>query len=283
MWRIHRVYATGASAIAVPGARSPPAGRRPWRACGWCRRTGILRKDPRSHAADPETASAVTVSFNSPLARVWSPLAGPLPGSRRPRETTRDGRAACGAANIEGSGRPRKSLHVDARDDGGDGPPTADTLPLVSARDGGWAGITSVADVVAGVLRRRYRGAGSRARAELASDEVGHVRAARIRPGDRLLLIDGAGNRWEAELVALDRRAAICRAARRPPVGARPPVASVGPRGEPRSFPVARGEGRANWASPPSRGSNGSGHAPWPTAVAREFSAAGRGGARGRR
>lgn len=49
------------------------------------------------------------------------------------------------------------------------------------------------------------------ARAELASDEVGHVRAARIRPGDRLLLIDGAGNRWEAELVALDRRAAICR------------------------------------------------------------------------
>lgn len=49
------------------------------------------------------------------------------------------------------------------------------------------------------------------ARAELASDEVGHVRAARIRPGDRLLLIDGAGSRWEAELVGLDRRRASCR------------------------------------------------------------------------
>ena len=49
------------------------------------------------------------------------------------------------------------------------------------------------------------------ARADLASDEVSHVRAARIRPGRRLAVIDGAGARWEAELVALDRRRASCR------------------------------------------------------------------------
>ncbi len=49
------------------------------------------------------------------------------------------------------------------------------------------------------------------ARTELASDEAGHVRAARIRPGHRLVVIDGAGSRWEAELVALDRRRASCR------------------------------------------------------------------------
>lgn len=47
--------------------------------------------------------------------------------------------------------------------------------------------------------------------AELASDEASHVRAARIRPGRRLAVIDGAGSRWEAELVALDRRGARCR------------------------------------------------------------------------
>ncbi|MDE2721115.1 RsmE family RNA methyltransferase [Candidatus Palauibacter polyketidifaciens] len=61
------------------------------------------------------------------------------------------------------------------------------------------------------------------ARAELASDEVGHLRAARIRPGCRLQVIDGAGRRWEAELVTLDRRGASCRLlAPRPPVPALP-------------------------------------------------------------
>ena len=54
-------------------------------------------------------------------------------------------------------------------------------------------------------------GLGAGARAELASDEVSHVRAARLRPGRRLKVIDGAGSRWEAELVALDRRRASCR------------------------------------------------------------------------
>ncbi|WP_419937729.1 RsmE family RNA methyltransferase [Candidatus Palauibacter sp.] len=49
------------------------------------------------------------------------------------------------------------------------------------------------------------------ARASLASDEVGHIRAARIRRGGRLVVIDGAGSRWEAELAALDRRRASCR------------------------------------------------------------------------
>ncbi|MDE2663904.1 MAG: RsmE family RNA methyltransferase [Gemmatimonadota bacterium] len=49
------------------------------------------------------------------------------------------------------------------------------------------------------------------ARAELASDDVSHVRAARLRPGGRLAVTDGAGCRWEAELVALDRRRASCR------------------------------------------------------------------------
>ncbi|MXW55257.1 MAG: RsmE family RNA methyltransferase [Gemmatimonadales bacterium] len=49
------------------------------------------------------------------------------------------------------------------------------------------------------------------ARADLASDEVSHVRAARIHPGRRLAVIDGAGARWDAELVALDRRRASCR------------------------------------------------------------------------
>lgn len=61
------------------------------------------------------------------------------------------------------------------------------------------------------------------ARAELASDEAGHLRAARIRPGRRLEVIDGAGLRWEAELVTLDRRGASCRLlAPRPPVPALP-------------------------------------------------------------
>jgi len=49
------------------------------------------------------------------------------------------------------------------------------------------------------------------ARGEGASGEAGHVRAARIRPGQRLVVIDGAGSRWEAELVELDRRRASCR------------------------------------------------------------------------
>ncbi|MCY3599647.1 MAG: RsmE family RNA methyltransferase [Gemmatimonadetes bacterium] len=49
------------------------------------------------------------------------------------------------------------------------------------------------------------------ARAELASDDVSHIRAARLRPGGRLTVTDGAGSRWEAELVALDRRRASCR------------------------------------------------------------------------
>ncbi len=57
----------------------------------------------------------------------------------------------------------------------------------------------------------RLAGLEAGARAELASDEVSHVRAARIRAGRRLAVIDGAGSRWEAELVALDRRRASCR------------------------------------------------------------------------
>ena len=61
------------------------------------------------------------------------------------------------------------------------------------------------------------------ARADLASDEVSHVRAARIRPGRRLVVLDGAGRRWEAELVTLDRRGASCRLlAPRPPAPALP-------------------------------------------------------------
>lgn len=61
------------------------------------------------------------------------------------------------------------------------------------------------------------------ARAELASDEAGHLRAARIRPGRRLEVIDGAGRRWEAELVTLDRRGASCLLlAPRPPAPALP-------------------------------------------------------------
>ena len=61
------------------------------------------------------------------------------------------------------------------------------------------------------------------ARAELASDEVSHIRAARIRPGRRLAVIDGAGRRWEAELATLDRRRASCRlVAPRPPAPALP-------------------------------------------------------------
>lgn len=79
---------------------------------------------------------------------------------------------------------------------GGDGPPATDTLPPVSDQ-------TFFADGLAGLA--------AGARAELASDEASHVRAARIRPGHRLVVIDGAGCRWEAELVALDRRRASCR------------------------------------------------------------------------
>lgn len=61
------------------------------------------------------------------------------------------------------------------------------------------------------------------ARAELASDDARHVRAARLRPGSRLAVTDGAGRRWEAELVSLERRRASCRLlAPLPPVPALP-------------------------------------------------------------
>ncbi len=92
--------------------------------------------------------------------------------------------------------RRRKRRPRDAREVGGDGPPATDTLPPVSDQ-------TFFADGLAGLE--------AGARAELASDEVSHVRAARLRPGRRLAVIDGAGSRWEAELVALDRRRASCR------------------------------------------------------------------------
>lgn len=93
-------------------------------------------------------------------------------------------------------GRAAKAFAARRAEVGGDGPPTADTLPLVSDP-------TFFADGLAGLAPG--------ARTELASDEAGHVRAARIRPGHRLAVIDGAGSRWEAELVALDRRRASCR------------------------------------------------------------------------
>ena len=110
------------------------------------------------------------------------------------------------------SGRRRKSLHAEAREVGGDGPRTADRLPLVSARDDGRgrespASRTSLQTFFADGIEGPEAGA----RAELASDEVGHIRATRIRPGDHLLVIDGAGSRWKAELVELDRRRASCR------------------------------------------------------------------------
>lgn len=59
--------------------------------------------------------------------------------------------------------------------------------------------------------------------ADLGADEVPHLRAARIRHGDRLALTDGAGHRWEAELVELGRRRARCHLLRARPV--RPPLA----------------------------------------------------------
>ena len=58
--------------------------------------------------------------------------------------------------------------------------------------------------------------------ADLAVDEVPHLRAARIRRGDRLAMTDGAGCRWEAELVELGRRGARCHLLRTLP--ARPPL-----------------------------------------------------------
>ena len=93
-------------------------------------------------------------------------------------------------------GRAAKAFAARRAEVGGDGPPTTDTLPLVSDQ-------MFFADGLAGLAPG--------ARTELASDEAGHVRAARIRPGHRLVVIDGAGSRWEAELVALDRRRASCR------------------------------------------------------------------------
>ncbi len=57
---------------------------------------------------------------------------------------------------------------------------------------------------------------------DLAADEVPHLRAARIRRGARLAITDGAGRRWEAELVELGRRGARCRLVRGLP--ARPPL-----------------------------------------------------------
>ena len=93
-------------------------------------------------------------------------------------------------------GAAAKAFAAKRAEVGGDGPPATDTLPLVSDQ-------MFFADGLAGLE------AGSRI--ELASDEAGHVRAARIRPGHRLVVIDGAGSRWEAELVALDRRRAGCR------------------------------------------------------------------------
>ncbi|WP_419161806.1 RsmE family RNA methyltransferase [Candidatus Palauibacter sp.] len=62
----------------------------------------------------------------------------------------------------------------------------------------------------------------SAVQADLAVDEVTHVRAARIRPGDRLAVADGAGRRWEGELIELGRRGARCRLLRALP--ARPPL-----------------------------------------------------------
>ena len=59
--------------------------------------------------------------------------------------------------------------------------------------------------------------------ADLAADEVPHLRAARIRSGARLAITDGAGRRWEAELVELGRRGARCHLLRSLP--ARPPLA----------------------------------------------------------
>ncbi len=162
--------------------------------------------------ADPETASAVVVSFNRPLARVESPLAGPNAGKP---EAARDNFVLGGPlrrSEHKGSRRRRKRLRREARDVGGDGPPTTDTLRLVSDPEDGagrestrWrtSPQTFFADGLAGLE--------AGARASLASDEVGHIRAARIRRRRRLVVIDGAGSRWEAELVALDRRRASCR------------------------------------------------------------------------
>ncbi|MDX1578727.1 MAG: RsmE family RNA methyltransferase [Gemmatimonadota bacterium] len=43
---------------------------------------------------------------------------------------------------------------------------------------------------------------------EVGPEEVGHLRAARVRPGDPIAITDGRGARWSAELLALERRVA---------------------------------------------------------------------------
>lgn len=111
----------------------------------------------------------------------------------------------------KGFGRPRKSLRHEAGEAGGEGPTTTDTLPLVSAPEDGRGGEspllgTSLQTFFADGLAGLEAGA----RVELAHDEIGHVRAARIRPGDRVAVIDGAGNRWKAEFARMDRRRAHC-------------------------------------------------------------------------
>lgn len=112
----------------------------------------------------------------------------------------------------KGSRRRRKSLRREACKVGGDGPPTTDTLPLVSdPEDGGSRESARLRTSLQTFFADGLAGLESGARAELASDEVGHVRAARIRPGRRIAVIDGSGSRWEAELVVLDRRGASCR------------------------------------------------------------------------
>ena len=59
-------------------------------------------------------------------------------------------------------------------------------------------------------------------RTDLAAEEAAHLRAARIRPGGRFAVTDGAGRRWEAELVAIGRREARCRLVR--PLSSLPPL-----------------------------------------------------------
>ena len=46
---------------------------------------------------------------------------------------------------------------------------------------------------------------------ELPSDELQHLRALRLRPGDRMLLLDGRGHRTTALLEAVDKRSAVAR------------------------------------------------------------------------
>ena len=61
-------------------------------------------------------------------------------------------------------------------------------------------------------------------RADLAVDEAAHLRTARIQPGARLVVTDGAGRRWEGELVTLERNRARCRLLRALPAGPPPRV-----------------------------------------------------------